>query len=593
MDEGHEYRTQTSRMRGSPYVLRDYALLADGERGALVDPRGKMVWMCAPRWQDDAVFSALIGGAGHFTITPQDRWNVWGGSYEDGTLIFVSRWVLADAVIECREAMALPAETSRAVVLRQIRAVKGEAQLRILLDVRAGFGEHSMNEARRENGHWLARSGGLHVRLTGAPGAAFDGCGVLSAPLILSEGQRHDLVLEVATQPLRETADPTRLWSATERAWAKAIPSCTDLPASRDARHAYAVLHGLTSSSGGIVAAATTSLPEHADTGSSYDYRYVWIRDQCFAGSAYAAHGARDQLDGALRFVTARILQDGDALRPAYTVTGASVPDQRELNLPGYPGGNDKVGNKAGRQFQLDVFGEALSLFAAAARLDCLDAEAVRAAHVAAEALARHWNEPDAGMWELEERWWTESRLSAAVGLRAAAACVPGTDTAAWERLAATILARTRRRCRSRDGYWQRATDDPGLDAAVLRPMARDPRSCGLRTVTATRRAIQRELTEDGYVYRFRHDDHPLGQEEGSFLLCGFLMAQVCQAEGRHAAAVHWFERARSACGPPGLLAEEYDTSQRQLRGNLPQAFVHAALLETAARFTAGGDQTD
>ncbi len=95
-------------------------------------------------------------------------------------------------------------------------------------------------------------------------------------------------------------------------------------------------------------------------------------------------------------------------------------------------------------------------------------------------------------------------------------------------------------------------------------------------------------MAEDGYVYRFRHGDSPLGQAEGSFLLCGFFMAQTCQAEGRHAAAVRWFERARSACGPPGLLAEEFDTTQRQLRGNLPQAFVHAALLETAARFTDG-----
>jgi GH15 family glucan-1,4-alpha-glucosidase len=132
-------------------------------------------------------------------------------------------------------------------------------------------------------------------------------------------------------------------------------------------------------------------------------------------------------------------------------------------------------------------------------------------------------------------------------------------------------------------GRWQRAPDDPRLDGALLLPALRgavppdDPRT--LATLTA----YVAELTDDGYAYRFRHDERPLGQAEGAFLLCGFVLALACHQQGDVVAAQRWFERNRAACGPAGLFSEEYDVQQRQLRGNLPQAFVHAVMLECAA----------
>ncbi|GGZ02451.1 hypothetical protein GCM10010300_53020 [Streptomyces olivaceoviridis] len=108
-----------------PWVLREYGLLADGERGAVVGPEGRIVWLCAPRWHSDAVFSALIGGNGYFGVEPVDRWHVWGGYYEDGTLIRVSRRVTADSVIECRDALAMPASVDRLVLLRRTRVERG------------------------------------------------------------------------------------------------------------------------------------------------------------------------------------------------------------------------------------------------------------------------------------------------------------------------------------------------------------------------------------------------------------------------------------------------------------------------------------
>ncbi len=128
-------------------VLREYALLADGERGILVGPRGDFAWMCAPRWDSGAVFSSLIGGGGMYAVTPADHPFVWGGYYEQNTLIWHSRWVTSSQMLECREALAFPGDPHTAVVLRRILAVDGQTQVRVVLDPRAGFGRHRMSPA--------------------------------------------------------------------------------------------------------------------------------------------------------------------------------------------------------------------------------------------------------------------------------------------------------------------------------------------------------------------------------------------------------------------------------------------------------------
>jgi GH15 family glucan-1,4-alpha-glucosidase len=255
--------------------------------------------------------------------------------------------------------------------------------------------------------------------------------------------------------------------------------------------------------------------------------------------------------------------------------------------LPGYPGGGDIVGNHVRDQFQLDVFGEALLLFATAARHDRLDGSTWRAAETAASAIAERWREADAGIWEIESRHWTHSRMVCSAGLRAIARHSPTPEqSASWLSLADAVAAACAADAVHESGRWQRAPDDERLDASLLLLAIRgavpkeDPRSL------ATLRAVERELASDGYVYRYQPDERPLGDAEGAFLLCGFLMALACDQQGDALDAVRWFERNRSACGPPALLAEEYDVRQRQLRGNLPQAFVHALLLETAVTLT-------
>jgi GH15 family glucan-1,4-alpha-glucosidase len=380
-----------------------------------------------------------------------------------------------------------------------------------------------------------------------------------------------------------DAPDADGAWSGTEAAWQERVPDLDLAVARRDARHACAVLAGLTSTGGGMVAAATMSLPERAREGRNYDYRYVWIRDQCYAGEAAAAAGAFPLLDDAVRFARERLLEHGRELKPAYTTRGGRIPDERGLDLPGYPGGNDVVGNHVNEQFQLDAFGEALLLFATAAAHDRADAETWEAADVAAAAIADRWREPDAGIWELDPDEWTHSRLICAAGLRATARCAPAGERAPrLLALADAITADVAARAVHRSGRWQRSPADERVDASLLLAGIRGAVPTSDPRTIATLEAVERELADDGYAYRYKPDERPLGESEGAFLLCGFLVSLAHARQGDTVRSARWFERNRAACGPPGLLSEEFDVTQRQLRGNLPQAFVHALLLECA-----------
>ena len=566
----------------APHVLRDYALIADGERGALCGPHGDLAWMCAPRWHDDAVFSLLVGGAGGYAVTPSEP-HVWGGYYEAGSLIWRNRWVTTSTVIECRDALAMPADPHRAVILRRIESHDAPARVRVRLDVRAGFGDAAMTDLHRDDrGRWTARSGGLTIRWSGASEASRSASGALVFDLDLAPRSTRDLVLEVSDVPLPAPVDSEDAWVRTADEWAGSVPSFDEGVAPADARQSYAVLRGLTSSGGGMVAAATMSLPERAEQGRNYDYRYVWIRDQCYAGLAVAADGPHPLLQSATSFVAGALLADGNDLKPAYTVDGGRVPDESHLALAGYPGGADVRGNWVNGQFQLDAPGEALQLFTAAARHDLLDPDVITAARVAVDVIETRWRQPDAGIWELDDDWWTHSRLSCVAGLRQAATVDAFGDPHRTTRLAEEILRETARRCLNPQGYWQRSPGLADVDAALLLPPVRGALPATDPRTLATLRRVRETLLVDGYVYRYDVDGEPLGTAEGAFLLCGFTLALAEWQQGHHTEAIRVFERNRSVSGPPGLLSEEFDVTQRQLRGNLPQAFVHALLLETA-----------
>lgn len=571
-----------------PQILPLYTAIADGERGAMLGSTGNVAWMCAPRWESDACFSGLLGGPGVFAVKPNSSRFVWGGMYEERSLIWGNRWTCEDGVIEVREALAYPGDPHTAVLLRRIFASDGDAQVEVVLDVRANFGRYKMTRIARDNGVWTMRSGPLYVRLSGVTKGRINPAGELHAMIDIREGDFHDVALEISENELSDTpVDPVAAWHATEHSWNRSVPRITGTLADRDAQHSYAVVRGLTSRSGGMVAAPTMSLPERSGRNRNYDYRYAWIRDQCYAGQAVASVGENCQLlDDSVRFVTERVLTDGPDLKPAYTATGGEVPSESFLDLPGYPGGRPKSGNWINKQFQLDALGDALLLFASAARLDALDTVGWRAVETTVSVIEKRWQEPDGGIWELNDDRWAHSRLNCAAGLRAVGRVAPATQAAVWNGLADVILADASKDCLHSTGRWQRSPADERVDAAILMPLARgavppaDPRT------RATLDAVRRELCSDGYVYRFRVDQRPLADAEGAFLLCGYTMAWVTHQFGNDVEALRLFERNRAACGPPGLFTEEYDVDQREPRGNLPQAFVHALMLESAVRLS-------
>ena len=584
----------------SPRVLREYALLADGERGALIGPQGDVTWMCAPRWDSDAVFSNLIGGGGVYAVTPTEVRHVWGGYYEPGSLIWRNRWITRDGIVECREALAFPGDPDRVVLLRRLMGCRGAARVRVVLQPSAAFGRHGPGDLSVDDGIWTGKSGRLRWRWRGGCDAraikAHEHGELLRCEVTVDEGSHYDLVLELSERTLPDTPpDPHIAWDATEAAWHRSTPELHCAIAPRDGRHSYAVLRGLTSSGGGMVAAATMSLPERARTNQNYDYRYAWIRDQVYAGIAAATVGAPELLDRAVEFVGARLLEHGPDLKPAYTVTGSSVPGEETLDLPGYPGGSDKVGNWVNQQFQLDVFGEALQLLAWAGNAGRLDAEGWRAAQTAIGAIEKRWRDPDAGIWEIDDEHWTQSRLACVAGLRAIAKVTGGgAEVAACASLADAILADTAASSlHPQGGYWQRSPRRPGVDASLLLPPVRGAVPADDPRTRATLDAVRKQLCDDGFVYRFRHDERDLGDAEGAFLLCGFMMALAEHQLGHAQCAMRWFERNRAACGPPGLFCEEYDVMQRQLRGNLPQAFAHALMLECTATLADDAVQHD
>jgi hypothetical protein len=237
MSVSAEHRELLTQGLQRPHVLRDYALLADGERGILVGPRGDFAWMCFPHWDSAALFSSLIGGSGTYTVTPTGRF-VWGGYYEPRSLIWHSRWVTDDGgIVESREALGLPSSPDRAVILRRVTARQGPARVRVVLNPRGGFGSEPLRRLHVEDdGTWSGHVGDTQLLWTGGENAAVcpDGHGgkALECSLELEPGDHHDFVLSFARgdepAPAADAA-----WHDTEAAWLERVPAFAETIAPR------------------------------------------------------------------------------------------------------------------------------------------------------------------------------------------------------------------------------------------------------------------------------------------------------------------------------------------------------------------------
>jgi GH15 family glucan-1,4-alpha-glucosidase len=268
------------------------------------------------------------------------------------------------------------------------------------------------------------------------------------------------------------------------------------------------------------------------------------------------------------------------------------VPDERRLDLPGYPGGSDIVGNHASRQFQLDIFGEILNA-GHIARRSHLDAtpDGWNLQKALLEHVEEVWDQPDEGIWEVRggPQHFVHSKVMAWVAVDRAVRAVEefGLEgpVERWRSLRDKIHAEVCARGFDRDrGAFVQAFGSQHLDASTLLiPIvgflpADDPR------VRGTVAAIERELMRDGFVLRY--DSHKtkdgLPPGEGAFLVCSFWLAETYALQGRQDEAEALFERLLALHNDVGLLAEEYDPRARRQLGNFPQAFSHISLINTA-----------
>jgi GH15 family glucan-1,4-alpha-glucosidase len=579
-----------------PSRIEDYALIGDCHTVALVGCDGSIDWLCLPRFDSGACFAALLGTPdnGRWLLAPAGPARCTGRRYREGTLVLETDFETdagAVTVIDC-----MPPRTREPVLVRTVVGRRGQVPMRLELVIRCDYGSIVPWVRRTDRGIWAIAGPDALVLDTPANlrGENFK----TVADFTVSAGDEMPFVLQYyrshrhPPSPV-DAADTLRVTDGWWREWSG---RCQYQGPYREAVvRSLITLKALTyAPTGGIVAAATTSLPEHLGGVRNWDYRYCWLRDATFALHALMRGGyvdeARAWRDWLLRAVAGNPAQ----LNIMYGLAGERRLTEIVLDwLPGYEGSRPvRIGNAAHKQFQLDVFGEVTASLYLARRSGVGPNEnAWRVQRALMDHLASVWQDPDEGIWEVRgpRRHFTHSKVMAWVAFHRA---IKGVEyfglegpVERWRELRAAVHEEV-----CREGYdparntFVQYYGGKALDASLLMiPLvgflpARDPRVAG------TVEAIQRELVIDGFVARYptREEVDGLPPGEGAFLACSFWMADNLALLGRLDEARACFERLLDLRNDVGLLSEEYDPTARRLVGNFPQAFSHVGLVNTA-----------
>jgi GH15 family glucan-1,4-alpha-glucosidase len=482
--------------------------------------------------------------------------------------------------------------------------VHGRVRMRSDLDIRFDYGQ--IRPWTRVDGTRVTAVAGPDVVFVDgdAPHERRDGRGQHQrcvAEFTVAEGDRVAFRL-TATGPRDPAPGPLRVSEtveATEKWWRRWVGRCA-----YDGEYRDVVVRSLISlkaltygPSGGIAAAATTSLPEQLGGVRNWDYRYCWIRDATFTLMALLDAGYEDEAVAWREWLLRALAGDPQGMQIMYGVDGERRLPESELPwLAGYAGSRPvRVGNAASEQFQLDVYGELMdALHQARGAGIPPDPDAWEVQRELMEFLESHWRDADNGIWEMRgpRRHFTHSKVMAWVGVDRAVKAVEhfGLDGPAdkWKRLRQDIFdevcdkAYDRRRHTFTQYYGSSALDASLLliPAVGFLP-ATDERMVG--TVTA----IEKHLCRNGFVQRYTMTEETeevdgLPPGEGAFLPCTFWLADNYILQGRTDEGRALFERLAGLCTDVGLLTEEYDPDAGRLVGNLPQAFSHVALVNTA-----------
>ncbi len=576
--------------------IEDYALISDRLSAGLVARDGSIDWLCFPRFDSDAVFASLLGSKenGHWCLAPLSGEACTTRSYRGHTMILETEWESPEGTVRVIDFM--PERGEAPDVVRIVEGLSGQVEMRSELRLRFGYGE-VVPWVRHQGGEMGAIAGPDSVWL--ASDVEHHGHDFASyADFTVSAGERVHFVLTWAPSYVSrpDPVDAEQALVETEEFWRTWGDQCT-----YDGPHREAVVRSLVTlkamtyaPTGGIVAAATTSLPEEIGGTRNWDYRFCWLRDATFTLQALVKTGYSAEACDWREWLLRAIAGSPESLQILYGVAGERrVPEMDLPWLAGYEGSTPvRIGNGAVDQLQLDVYGEVMDTLWLA-RSYGLDPnqDAWRIQRGLMDWLESNWSEPDEGLWEIRgpRQHFTHSKVLAWVAADRAVRTVETMGLhgpvdryrALRDEIHADVCAKGYDSDRNTftQYYGSRALDASLLlipQVGFLPP--EDER------VRGTVRAIQADLASDGMLRRYNTGDGVDGVsgDEGAFIACSFWMVDALALDGRIDEATELFDHVLTLRNDVGLLAEEYDvTHQRQL-GNFPQAYSHLALVNSA-----------
>ncbi len=585
-------------------AIEDYALIGDCHTGALVGTDGNIDWLCLPRFDSGSTFGALLGDEnhGHWRVAPLGAERCTDRRYDGDTFTLITRWQTPDGEVEVTDLM--PIGDRRADVIRRIRGLRGTVRMEQVLRIRFDYADAVpwIRQSKTQSGpgehdHALiAVAGPDSVVVRGPRLRAQDHSH--RAEFDVAEGETVDIVMtwypsHRTTPPApdvdRRIADTAAWWAR----WAAHLDD--DGPYSAAVRRSLLVLRALThEDTAGIVAAATTSLPEEFGGTRNWDYRYVWLRDASLTLQALMLHGFETEAEQWRRWLLRAIAGDPEDLQIMYGLGGERrLPEWEIGTLPGYQGsGPVRAGNGAYDQYQGDIFGEVMLALEQARMIGVAEDEVSWPLQVALLTQVERWfDRRDHGIWEIrgDLQNFTQSRamLWAAFecGIRAVRDHGLDGPVERWEELRDRLRAEIDEHGYDDElGSFVQYYGSDQVDASLL-TLAQigfvspdDPRMLG------TVAKIEQDLLRDGLPLRYRTESgvDGLPGDEHPFLACAFWLVEQYAGSGRVDDAVALMDRLVAAANDVGLLSEELEAHTGRHVGNTPQAFSHLTLVRAA-----------
>jgi GH15 family glucan-1,4-alpha-glucosidase len=580
--------------------IEDYALIGDTQSVALVGRDGSCDWLCLPRFDSPACFAALLGEPAHgrWSLAPRGAGPAQSRRYRPGSLVLETTFATPAGrvrVIDC-----MPPRDRTPDMVRVVEGLEGEVPMRMELVIRFDYGSIVPWVRRLPDGRLGAIAGAEALVLQA--GVETHGEGPMTvAEFVVRPGERVAFVLSwyPSHEPPPPAREPLGSIDDTESWWLSWSARCRYVgPWKEEVAASLVVLKALTyAPTGGIVAAATSSLPEWPGGVRNWDYRYCWLRDATYTLYSLMLAGFREEAEAWRDWLLRAVAGDPSKLQIMYGVAGERRLDERVVEwLPGYEGSAPvRVGNSAVHQLQLDVYGEVMDTLFQTRRAGLLaDADAWNLQVALLDFLEGAWRRTDEGLWEVRgpRQHFVHSKVMAWVAFDRAIRTVESLGANGpverWRRQRDAIHAEVcARGYDAQKAAFTQAYGSPLLDASLLiMPLVGFLPVSDAR-VQGTVRAIERELMHEGLVLRYP----TLGQDglppnEGVFLACSFWLADCYALMQRPEHARQLFERLLALRNDVGLLAEEYDPVRRRQLGNFPQAFSHVGLINTAFNLT-------